>query len=806
MDGGRNVAIKTITVTTSAQLASALKAATGGETIVLSGTAKFSLNATDFNPASNVTITSANPDAPATLATVSLYRCSNVVIDSVKFDSSGVTRADWMDDLNIQYSSNIALLNSTMVGQATAFNDGTTTVAENAILVMHSSGIILAGNSIENYNRGIYMKATNDIVIENNEIKELQGDGMQFAQVKNLLIKDNYMHDFLGSAESKNHDDMIQFWTSGTTTPSSNITITGNILDSGNGAASQGIFLGNEVVRANPANTAMYYQNVVIENNFVRNGEGNAIAVYYTNGLKINDNAVLYDADAPQKAYNTGNAAIQVAGNATKAVATGNVADAFVLPSYVTQSNNTKVSRGPDGSSIVLDSYYPDATEPVVDTAPTTPTAPAPTTPTPTAPAPTAPAPTVPAPTTPTDSASSGGTDAGQLFGGAAAETMKGSDGNDIIYGYGGDDTIHGEGGDDRVDGGSGNDKLFGDAGADLMYGGIGDDFLTGDAGNDMLYGDDGNDMLFGADGDDIVTGGSGDDYLEGGNGADALRGGDGNDTIIGGAGNDLVDGENGNDWLKGGDGDDQILGGDGNDTLVGELGNDLLRGGTGVDVLYGREGNDTAYGDADNDTFYGGTGNDLAYGGAGNDTLLGEAGDDMLYGDDGDDSLDGGDGNDLMRGGIGNDTMVGGAGNDTLRGEAGDDVLSGGAGNDYFEGGDGNDTLSGGLGKDILIGGAGNDVFVFDAAIDGFTDAIGDFSTSADKIGLETDIFTAFANKGLSAGNFRAGAAQDADDHLLYINGVLYYDADGNGAQQARAIASLSGNASLTYANFMLI
>ena len=789
------MATKTITVTTSAQLASALKAATGGETIVLSGTAKFSLSATDVNPASNVTITSANPDAPATLTTVSLYESSNIVIDSVRFDSNGVTRADWMDDLNIQYCQNIALLNSTMVGAATAFNDGTTKVAENAILVMNSSGIILAGNSIENYNRGIYMKATTDIVIENNEIKELQGDGIQFAQVTNVLIKDNYLHDFLGSSAAKNHDDMIQFWTSGTTKPSSNITITGNTLDSGDGAASQGIFFGNEIVRADPSNTAMYYKNVVIENNFVRNGEGNGIAVYYTNGLKINDNVVLYDANALNKAYNTGNISIQVAGNATNAVVSGNQSDAFVLPSFVTQSNNTKLARGSDGSSVVLSSYYPDATAPVVDTE--TPTAPA-------APVPSAPA--TPDAAAPTGSSSTGTSGADVLNGGAAAETMKGNGGNDRIYGYGGNDTIYGNDGDDRLDGGSGDDKVFGGAGTDLIYGGIGGDYLAGEAGNDLIYGDDGADLIYGGDGNDITDGGTGDDYIEGGNGNDALRGGDGNDTILGGAHDDFVDGGNGNDQLKGGDGNDQLVGGAGADTLVGEAGIDQLRGGAGVDVLYGGDGNDTAYGDADNDTVYGGAGSDLLYGGGGNDTMVGDAGDDLIYGDDGDDNIDGGDGSDMMRGGVGNDLMRGGAGNDVIRGEVGNDKLYGDAGNDFLEGGDGNDTLYGGLGKDTLSGGAGNDVFVFDAAFDGSIDVITDFSATADKVWLETEIFTAFAGKTLTAANFRAGAAQDANDHLLYMNGVLYYDADGNGAQQARAIASFSGNASLSYSSFMLI
>ena len=64
---------------------------------------------------------------------------------------------------------------------------------------------------------------------------------------------------------------MIQFWTSGTTSPSTNIVIRGNILDSGDGGWTQSIFMRNEMVDTGGAGDAMFYQNILIEDNVIYN-------------------------------------------------------------------------------------------------------------------------------------------------------------------------------------------------------------------------------------------------------------------------------------------------------------------------------------------------------------------------------------------------------------------------------------------------------------------------------------------------------------------------------------------------------
>ncbi|WP_099584188.1 hypothetical protein [Pseudomonas sp. 2822-17] len=85
--------------------------------------------------------------------------------------------------------------------------------------------------------------------------------------------------------------------------------------------------------------------------------------------------------------------------------------------------------------------------------------------------------------------------------------------------------------------GSSYDDIILGDDHDNLLAGGSGNDRIEGMEGNDYLYGDDGNDVLFGGPGDDVLDGGDGNDILWGGSGADTFifwKGSGGGETIIG--------------------------------------------------------------------------------------------------------------------------------------------------------------------------------------------------------------------------------------------------------------------------------
>ena len=278
------------------------------------------------------------------------------------------------------------------------------------------------------------------------------------------------------------------------------------------------------------------------------------------------------------------------------------------------------------------------------------------------------------------------------------------------------------------VDGGAANDTILGSNGIDLLLGGDGNDFIDGQQGNDVAFMGAGDDVFQWdpGDGSDIVEGQDGTDTLlfngsnigeifevsaNGGralftrNVANIAMDLNGVETIelnaLGGVDiltvNDLsgTDVKNVNvNLLAGGVGDAQpdtvtVRATNGNDTQITVVGAGTSAAVTGLAAQVSISGAEAA-----NDTLVieGLGGNDTINastlpagvikltidGGAGDDTIFGSAGVDTLIGGDGNDTIDGNQGNDVAFMGAGNDTFVWnpGDGNDTVEGQDGTDTL----------------------------------------------------------------------------------------------------------------------------------
>ncbi len=215
------------------------------------------------------------------------------------------------------------------------------------------------------------------------------------------------------------------------------------------------------------------------------------------------------------------------------------------------------------------------------------------------------------------------------------------------------------------------------------------------------------------------------------------------------------------------------------------------------------------------NDLFNGSTGSDIMNGGNGSDTMFGSDGADFIGGDAGRDALFGGGGRDQLSGGAKGDQLAGGDDNDVLAGGGGSDSLFGGRGNDFLDGNGGRDTIVGGAGADTMNGGAGRDSFVFDLlpARERDADTIQRFITNKDKLVFDANVFDALGPVGpLQAGALAFGrTAQDGDDRILYHRrtGDLFFDADGEGGDDAVLIATMDGfgrrNPELRLSNFLV-
>ena len=291
-----------INVSNANELHNALASATGGETILLAGGNYGDLylgpsSSYSVKFPSNVTIKSVDPNAPASFSTLNMDYASNLTFDGVKFDYTFKPGDVYFyRPFDIMGSSNITIKNSVFDGDVaqgvSAVDDGFGFAM--GLSLKGSSGVVLENNEFSTFHRGMVVHQSNNVTIRNNDVHSMRSDGMNFAEVQQVTIEDNYIHDFRKAANSSDHMDFIQFWTSGTNNPSTDIIIRGNTLDIGAGDWAQSIFMRNEVVDTGQAGLPMFYRNILIEDNTIYNGHLHGITVGQTDGLTIRQNTVLH--------------------------------------------------------------------------------------------------------------------------------------------------------------------------------------------------------------------------------------------------------------------------------------------------------------------------------------------------------------------------------------------------------------------------------------------------------------------------------------------------------------------------------
>ena len=269
------------TVTSQAQLDSALMQLKSGDTVQLgAGAYSFVLSSKPFT--SNVTITSLDPANPARLSWLKLTDTSNITFKNLEVGRSlGSTETIDSSLSKVNGGSNITFdtvhFHGSMDGNPS--NDGT------GITFGGVNGIKLINSEFEQLGRGAVFGSSTNITVANNSFHDIRSDGIDFAAVTNVLIDGNHFTNF--SRISSDHPDAIQFWTTNTSRPSTDIAIRNNVILEGNGSGLQGIFMRDEV-------GTLPYERVTIENNLVyETNMSNGITVMGGKDITIRGNTVL---------------------------------------------------------------------------------------------------------------------------------------------------------------------------------------------------------------------------------------------------------------------------------------------------------------------------------------------------------------------------------------------------------------------------------------------------------------------------------------------------------------------------------
>lgn len=294
-----------VLVTNAEQLMQALSTAEGGAVISLSSGDYGTLSLYDAREAfakfdSTVTIKSAEPGDPASFGGLELRGVENLRFENVVFDYSqehgeaGSTRP-----FEILSSENIEIYASKFDGDVAKglgeIYDGYGVGI--ALSIRSSSEVSVIDSEISQFSRGVVVDNSNQIDITGNEIHKISVDGINVAATTDINIENNYIHNHQTHPDNTTHRDQIQFWTAGTDSPSENITIRGNILNSGEGDWTQSIFMRNEVVDRGQAGEEMFYRNLLIEDNLIFNSHVHGINVGEGQNIEIRNNTLIQNSE-----------------------------------------------------------------------------------------------------------------------------------------------------------------------------------------------------------------------------------------------------------------------------------------------------------------------------------------------------------------------------------------------------------------------------------------------------------------------------------------------------------------------------
>ena len=327
-------------VSTAAQLQSALSAATGGDKIILAAGNYGSVSISNKNYSSAVTLQTSVSN-PAHFDGLFIGNSSNLSFSGLDIgralgDSEPIyTQLSW-----IRNSSSIAFSHVDFHGSG----DTDPTHDGFALMATGVTGLSIADSSFTDVWRGLGLKQSSQVSVQNSEFKYVRSDGIVVASTDGISIDNNSFTDF--RPVLPDHADAIQFWNTGETKGSSNISIKNNVIIqtyfSGiDQTGLQGIFISDPLEYG--------YKNILIENNLLySNNSYNGITVVGGTDVTVVDNSVLSKTGDAMQFW----IRLESSQNVTLA---DNITDNIILKNLVglTQSHNVNLATNPEYKALL---------------------------------------------------------------------------------------------------------------------------------------------------------------------------------------------------------------------------------------------------------------------------------------------------------------------------------------------------------------------------------------------------------------------------------------------------------------------
>jgi len=167
-----------------------------------------------------VTLRSADAQNPARFEALKLNEAEGLTIEGVVFDYTYAPdhNINKLRVSEINRSRHITIRNTVFDGdRATGTNtDADGYGASFGLAIRWAEDVLVEDSVFRTWYRGIVISQAGGITLRGNELYDMRSDGVNFAEVTDVLVERNHFHSFRRASSSRDHTDMIQFWTNGT--------------------------------------------------------------------------------------------------------------------------------------------------------------------------------------------------------------------------------------------------------------------------------------------------------------------------------------------------------------------------------------------------------------------------------------------------------------------------------------------------------------------------------------------------------------------------------------------------------------
>lgn len=273
---------KTVTVSTAAQLTIAVKAAKGGDTILLAAGNYGDVAVSNFHPTSLVTIKSADPDNDAVMRSLWITRVSNVVFEDFDVNrtlaagvSTNTTAVQVNGGVNLTFSG--VDIHGSLNGSA--LDDG------HGMIISGGNHISIIDSTFQQLRTAVIVRGE-DFLFAGNTVTEVQ-EGISISSMTRGVFQQNYMANWQANYAAGAHPDMFQVHSGGKATASSDLIFRDNVMLPGANP------VGGILIGMSGAGRTDKHEHILIENNYYEGAYRHAISVNNANDIIVRDNTVL---------------------------------------------------------------------------------------------------------------------------------------------------------------------------------------------------------------------------------------------------------------------------------------------------------------------------------------------------------------------------------------------------------------------------------------------------------------------------------------------------------------------------------